>query len=129
MIVAIILVFFVLFAFKYELRDAPNTYNGYRPRKTDTTNVTIRKLEGLINCQKKAIRWRRAFIPSVCIAFLVPLVVYQQFPSGRELLVITSIAYVLILLQWTDYTETTTGYISEYARTHCTRLRKNLAVM
>ena len=123
MIPYFLIIFFTLFAIKYESDDATNAFKGHKPRALDTNKKILQKIEGLVSYDQKTIKWRRAFVVSVIIAFLIPLILYQRFPTSKELLIITAISYVIFILQWNNYIENTSVPVAKYTRYHLNKLK------
>lgn len=128
MIFYLIVIILTFVAIKYELDDATNAFKGYKPKKFDTPKRILHKIDNLVSYDQKTIKWRRIFVVSVVISLMIPLILYQRFPTSKELLIITSISYVIFILQWCNYTENISIPVSEYTRIHLNKIHKNFII-
>jgi len=71
----------------------------------DTIKTTSRKLQKLIDDKKTQIIWRRLFIQSVIIVFLLNFIVTDNIPDGKQFFISTLLVY-FILLSFTNFYNT-----------------------
>jgi hypothetical protein len=127
MILYVLVIFFILFAIKYEIDDGDNAFKGYKPRTSDSFKTILHKLKELFRYDQKTIKWRRTFVASVVIAFLIPLVMYQRFPTSKEFLIILVISYMIFIIQWRNYIENTSIPLNDYCQVHLNKLHKYIS--
>ena len=125
MILHIIFVFLTFFAIKYELDDGSNAFDGYKPNIKDNSESIINKIEQIIRYDQRTIKWRRIFIASIIISFILPLILYQRIPTSKELLLTVAVCYTVIKIQWDNYIENISKPISKYVKKHLYKINKN----
>lgn len=125
-IVVLILLFFSAFSAYNEYLHHEDAYSFYHKKDTDLISSSLRKIDNCIKYEQKSVRWRRILICSILVIFLLFVIVHQELPTVKQLILYFFIIFIVFYLNWTNYSNYTCKKAAEIGYENLQQLKQTL---
>lgn len=101
------ILFWVVFAFRFEKANHKDAYSAGKAREEDSISSSLRKIRYCATYDLRTIKWRRSLISAVIVTFLLFLLVWMRLPSPSELLTHIILTIAVFSTVWRNFSTRT----------------------
>jgi hypothetical protein len=123
---AFVIIFWLIFAINSEVEEQKNCYIGGISRKKDDIYKSLDNIKICVTYDYKSIKWRRSYIISNIITFLIFLVIHNRLPSVREYFLYLIFIFIGYNVMWSNYNENITKDVLKQTELNIKHIKKLL---
>jgi len=122
-----ILVFFAIYALYKEYIEHDDAFTYNKASDKDSISSSLGKLEKCLRYDQKTIKWRRILLTTLLSVSLIFGILYQRFPSTKELLIFVCFIFVSFYTNWQHYSSRTASGAIKYGTDNISNVKKQLS--